>query len=375
MRETKSHLTLASLGERALLGNLLKRIGGDSRPGSPLLVPPGDDAAALFLPAGEAALLTTDTLVEGTHFRRPWTAPADLGWKLVMSAASDVSAMGGRPLALVIAVSAPGAMAAEEFLDLMAGAQAAATDVGCALAGGDTTSSPILVLTATLVGAAPKEGLLRRTGARPGDLVLVTGTLGEAAAGLGVLDLACASDPLPEGRWLRAESPLPGLAARLEPLGFSAGRAAALAESARRFLRPSPPFAAGRVLAAAGASALIDISDGVASEAAWIAAGSQVGIVLEAARMPIGDGARAWAAKREIDPLDLALGGGEDYELLMTAPPHAGPGLVERLEAIGIPATVIGEVVPADEGLTLRLPDGVRRPLPPAGYEHFAPRP
>src|SRR4029453_8292491 len=144
--------SLAQVGERGLLREVLRKLRGSISEGEQLLVAAGDDAAALPLPAGEAAVLTTDTLVEGTHFRRPWTAAPDLGWKLVMSAASDISAMGGQPRAAVVAVSAPPAMTAAEFLALMTGAELAAKEAGLLLIGGDTTASSILVLTATVLG-------------------------------------------------------------------------------------------------------------------------------------------------------------------------------------------------------------------------------
>jgi thiamine-monophosphate kinase len=343
-------------------------------PDGRLLVSAGDDAAALLLPAGEAAVLTTDTLVEGTHFRRPWTAPQDLGWKAVMSAASDVSAMGGRPLAAVVAVSAPPAMTAAEFQALMTGAEMAAKEAGFLITGGDTTAAAILVLTATVLGAAPPQDLVRRSGARVGDLLAVTGVLGDAGAGLGIVDKLFGEDPLPaDGRWLRAESPLAVIAERLRERGFDPPAATALAESARRFLRPSPPFAAGPILSSGGATALIDVSDGLASEATWIAEESGVGIVIDSARVPLGAGARPWASYRGIDPITLAFGGGEDYELLLTVTESAWSDLDRRLRAIGVWGTVIGTVVPESEGVTWRGPDGFRRPLAGEGYEHFAP--
>lgn len=364
--------SLASIGERALLGELLAKLRGPT-PGDQLLVPPGDDAAAMLLPAGEAALLTTDTLVEGTHFRRSWTAPGDLGAKLVMSAASDVSAMGGRPLGVVLAVSAPPAMTAAEFLTLAAGAESAAREAGVVVIGGDTTASPILVLTATVLGGAPPAALVRRSGARVGDLVAMTGVLGEAGAGFGAVDLLFGADPLAEDHWLRPESPLAQIDERLRARGFEPGAAESLAEAARRFLRPAPPLAAGPLVSKLGATSMIDVSDGLASEATWIARESQVGIVIDGDRVLLGRGARAWAGYRGIDPLTLAFAGGEDYELLLTVPEGRWSELERGLRAIGVGVTAIGVVVPESEGITCRGVDGFRRPLTDQGYEHFSP--
>src|SRR4030095_2646837 len=184
------------------------------------------------------------------------------------------------------------------------------------LIGGDTTASSILVLTATVLGGGQPGQIVRRSGAHLGDLVVVTGVLGEAGAGFGILDKLYGADPPPKERWLRPESPLPELSDRLREREFDRPVADDLAEAARRFLRPYPPLATRPLVAAAGATSLIDISDGLASEADWIAQESEVGIVIDAKDVPLGAGTRAWADYRGLDPMDLAWGGGEDYELL-----------------------------------------------------------
>jgi thiamine-monophosphate kinase len=370
-RNPSSSKPLSEHGERALLRDLRAQSASPEVAGPKLLVPIGDDGAVLAVPPGEAAVLTTDTLVEGTHFNRAWTAATDLGFKLVTSAASDIGAMGGRPLAAVIAVTAPAAMLAAELLDLMAGCREAAALFGLSVAGGDTTAGDRLVLTATILGGAPPAALLRRSGARIGDLLVVTGTLGEAGAGLQILRSLFEVDPPAGERWLRAGSPIDEIPVRLRAQGFDAALSLALQGAVRRFLRPTPPLAAGPALAAAGVTAGIDVSDGLASETAWIAAESDVGLALDATLIPIGRGAAAWGAKGGFDPLGLALQGGEDYELLLTVPPAAWPHLRARLAELQVTATAIGEVVPAREGVTLRTADGTRRPLPPGGYEHF----
>ncbi len=175
---------LADWGERAILARLLDRIAA-AQGANRLLVPAGDDAAAVVLPGSEAAVITTDTLVEDVHFRPVWTTARDLGWKLVTSAASDVSAMGATPLAVVIAVTAPDTMRADELEELTAGELEACTAYGMALAGGDISAGRQLVLTATVLGSASVGGTraaVRRAGR---GLVAVTGMVGEAAAGIG----------------------------------------------------------------------------------------------------------------------------------------------------------------------------------------------
>lgn len=369
--------TLATVGERAAVAAILARIA-KARPigpgGEPLLVGPGDDAAALVLPAGEAAVLTTDTLVENAHFERIWTSPEDLGYKLIQSAASDVGAMGARPRAALIAVSAPRTLGKRELLALVDGILAAAREHEIVLAGGDTTEAPLLVLTASVLGAAPPSELRTRSGARPGDRLLVTGELGDAAAGLHALRELHAGEIAPAGTWLRPESALQGLETRLASRGFASQAAAALAPAVRRLLRPSPPIAAGPIAARTGATALIDISDGLASEIALIAEASGVGVMVEAATIPVAPGARAWGAHVGRDPLDFALQGGEDYELLIAVPPERWDSLAAAIGAGGVKVTPIGEVVPRAQGVHLRDPSGHSRPLAAGGYEHFRSR-
>lgn len=385
---------LKSIGERAVVAEIVSRLaaaaadagsapgtasGGGTGPGpAAILVGPGDDAAALCLPAGEACIVTTDSLVEGVHFERSWTTPADLGYKLIQSAASDIGAMGGRPLAAVIAVSAPAVLLESELLAITGGMIEAAARHGFLVLGGDTTSSPLLVLTATVLGGAGPDALRTRGGARPGDRILVTGELGDAAAGLRILRALSALEPAPAHAthaWLKTASPLADLERRLAARHLvpraDSPEALAFAGAVRRFLRPAPPIEAGPVAAAAGASALIDISDGLASELCLIAEASGVGLVLEESAVPIGAGARRLALEHGEDPLALALGGGEDYELLMTAPAERTHDLTAALAGIGVRVTEIGEIVRHEFGRTVHAPGRPPRPLAAGGYEHF----
>lgn len=361
---------LADWGERALLARLLGRItvAGDT---DRLLVPAGDDAAAVALPEGEAAVLTTDTLVEDVHFRPIWTTARDLGWKLVTSAASDISAMGAKPLAVVVAITAPERMRAAELEALTAGELEACAAYGIALAGGDTSSGRHLVLTATVLGSALSSGLVRRSGAQVGDVVGVTGMLGESAAGLGALEVLFGAEKPEADYALRPRPPLLEVEERLFELGADQAPAAAIAGAVARFLCPAPTLPAGPLLAAAGVTSMIDISDGLASESYWIADSSAVGIAIDETRVPIGPGARAWAERAGLDPLTMALGGGEDYELLFTVPRELWVSLVARLQEAGVHVTAIGDVIPASEGCLLVTPGGDRRPMPHAGHEHF----
>jgi thiamine-monophosphate kinase len=364
---------LGDIGERAAVARVLSRMGVRSPEGGPIVIGPGDDAAVLRLEAGELAVLTTDSLVEGEHFERIWTSPDDLGFKLIESAASDVGAMGGEPRAAVVGVSAPGRLLTRELLDLTDGMLQAARSHNLALIGGDTTRAPVLVLTATVLGGVRPEALRTRGGARPGDRLAVTGPLGDAAAGLLLLRELFAEDGTPAETWLRPASPLVEIEERLAARGWPVGGAesAALTAAVRRFLRPAPPVALGELASSGGATALIDISDGLASELKLISAASGVGVLVNEQTVPVGAGARLLASRRGIDPLALALDGGEDYELLLTVPPSCWETLVSALESVGGSVTAIGEVVRSGAGLRLRDAEGSERPLPAGGFQHF----
>jgi thiamine-monophosphate kinase len=370
---------LKSIGERAAVAEVLNRLATRAESDwAPVIVGPGDDAAAFSPPPGEALIVTTDSLVESVHFERAWTTPADLGFKLMQAAASDVGAMGGRPLGAVVAVSAPPELLESELLAMTGGMLESAERHRYLVLGGDTTSSPHLVLTATVLGAAAPTALRRRSGAHPGDRILVTGELGDAVAGLHVLRALSALE-VPPGHpshtWLRTASPLADLERRLAArhLAPRADSAEALAYAAavRRFLRPAPPIEAGPIAATAGASAIIDISDGLASELALIAEASAVGLVLEESAVPIGAGARRLALERGEDPLAFALSGGEDYELLMTAPADRVHDLTAALAEIGVRLTMIGEIVRHEFGRHVHAPGRPPQPLTAGGFEHF----
>jgi len=305
----------------------------------------GDDCAVLEPASGTLLLATTDLLLEDVHFRRRYAEPADIGWKSVAVNLSDVASMGGRPRWALVALACPTGTSLEEAEAFYAGALALAGEHGVALVGGDTSVSPAgWLVNVTVLGEVTLAPVLRST-ARPGDVVAVTGTVGRAAAGLAVLD--------------RAKAP-PGVPAEW------------LADVTGAHLRPRPRVAEGQWLASAGGvTAMIDLSDGLATDLGHLAEESGVGARVEIERLPIAESTRGLARALGDDPLAWATGGGEDYELLLTCEPNAFSRLGEGLErATGARLSRIGEIV-ADGAVHFVDARGRERPATP-GFEHFA---
>jgi thiamine-monophosphate kinase len=342
--------SLAALGEFGLISELVKELGDAA---SDVLLPVGDDAA-LWDPKGQA-LATADALMEGVHFRVDWGGPEDLGFKAVSVNVSDVAAMGGRPdLALVVLGVKP-ETDPSWLRGLYRGMAEACRRYGMKVGGGDTFLSERIVISMTVLGTPSPSGSVKRAGARIGDTLFVTGTLGDAAAGLA---------------YLKARQ----LEGRLKGKTRKASRGASsklMATGLRRLLRPTARLDEGRAAASAGASAMIDISDGLAADALHLADASGVGIRLRGSSIPIGAGARAAEGLLGLAPERLALSGGEDYELLIAISPDRSEHIVSALEHTGTPLTAVGEVVPADQGCFLEA-EGVRTALNEiGGFDHF----
>lgn len=306
------------------------------RPGVALGI--GDDAAVL---TGDPTIVVTqDVLVDDIHFRRSTSGLRDIGHKAVAVNLSDLAAMGAVPVAVFIGLVLPDAvpLAPAGVDELYAGMEALVAVHGATIAGGDTTSGPALILAVTAVGRmTPGVAPVRRTGAAPGDLVCVTGSLGACAAGLLLLDYPALGDAVPE--------------------------AAALRDAA---LRPTPRVEAGQRLAGGGATAMLDCSDGLALDALRLARASGVTVEIDLADVPIAPGVAAVAAAAGRDAGILATTGGEDYELIVTVPPAR---LDPIRRALDIPLTPVGHVAagPPDLRMTRR---GEPVPLASLGWEH-----
>lgn len=344
---------LARLGEFGLIDLIRQRIRTRS---SGTLCGIGDDAAVLSAETGDPLLATTDMLLEGVHFQRRWGRPGDLGRKAMAVNVSDIAAMGGRPLYALLGLALPLAnITLEEVEALLSGLEEEAATHGVTLVGGDTCQSASgLVLCLTLLGRSPSGGSVLRSGARPGDRLWVTGTLGGAAAGL----LALERGLRPDAAWP------PGLP---RPAWLGAEEEAAIRQAFRAHLTPVPRLEVGQALVGT-ATAMIDVSDGVASDVCHLCTESRVTIRVQASQIPLHPGAVVMGRLLDREPLDLALRGGEDYELLFAA--AADPAPIINGAAPGLRVTRIGEVISGPAGATLHRADGGDETLA-GGFDHF----
>jgi thiamine-monophosphate kinase len=288
--------------------------------GEHVLVGPGDDAAVLRIRNGHV-VVSTDVLVEGRHFRRDWASAADIGHRAAAANLSDVNAMGGRAHSLTIGLAAPRGLPAQWALDFAQGFADECALVGASVVGGDLASADQIVVAVTVLGACTTSPVLR-SGAEPGDVLALCGRQGWAAAGLTVL-----------GR------------------GFRSPRV--LVEAYRR---PEPPYDAGPIAADAGASAMIDVSDGLLADAGHVAEASGVAIDVRRDAFEVPEPLLAVAAATGVDPLQFLLGGGDDHALLATFPEGSVPDGWQVIGSVAEGAGVTVDGAPYDG---------------PAGWTHF----
>jgi thiamine-monophosphate kinase len=329
-------------GEFQLIRSLARRFG---RTGPRVHRGIGDDAAVVQPGPGDILLLTTDLLAEGVHFRRDTARPEDIGFKAAVANLSDIAAMGGTPQFVLVSLAIPSGWRAASVGRLYKGLMEACRPHGVELVGGDTSSSlQGLFISVTLTGYADYSSVLTRSAARAGDLIYVTGTLGDSLAGLGLLQNHC------------------GAALTRREAGYLVGR----------HRRPAARIQAGRLLARHRlASAAIDLSDGLSGDLPHLCAQSGVGAEILADSLPLSPACRAYASARALDPVSLALQGGEDYELLFTVPPGHRDRVDRLAGRAGCLWSPIGVIRPSSFGLRLRLSNGRLRKWRIAGYEHF----
>ena len=353
--------TVSELGEHALLARLLARL---PRPSVSVLVGPGDDAAVLATARNERLVVTTDAVVEGVHFSRAYSTPADIGHRALAVNLSDLAAMAATPRWALLSLVLPGPMRVSDVEALVDGLAALATRHGMSVVGGNITRTDgPLVVDVTAGGEAAPRKWLTRSGARAGDEIYVSGHLGGAAAGLEMLRLGAGSRPFDE---LRAA---PSEVERREP---GAGNTSAACMT--RYLRPEPRvrlgIAMGRTRAARAA---MDLSDGLADAVHQVAVASGVGVRIDAASLPIDPGARDWWKAQGADAVTAAIAGSDDYELLF-AVPEKGTGRLRMVtRQVAEPALTKIGVFTKDAHERVLLRDGKEDALP-QGFEHFANR-
>ncbi|HUI28017.1 MAG TPA: thiamine-phosphate kinase [Candidatus Kryptonia bacterium] len=321
--------TLAALGEFGFLDRLLPTL--KQRPD--VLVGPGDDCAVVRC-GNRRVLITTDALVESVHFERDWMTPHQLGRRSFLVNLSDIAAMGGRPTFCVISAGVPVSYPARDLTALHAGIQAAAQEAGAAVVGGNISRADRLFISITLLGEV--GDVVTRRGARAGDELFVTGTLGDAALGVKQLQR-----------------------------GRSGGHAI------QRYREPQPRVAVGVVLARRLASAMIDISDGLLQDLGHVTQASHVGAEIDVEALPYSAALRRLPAA---EALQLALRGGDDYELLCAVPPRRVPALLRLRKQLGCQITRIGRCVSARKGIEML---GAGREVhvdSGGGWDHFVTR-
>lgn len=305
----------------------------------------GDDCAVIRKDDSRAWLVTMDTLIDTVHFNRSWHPPEKIGRKAVSVNVSDIAAMGGRPLFILLSLGLPAGFDKSWFLEFSRGMASACEEYGCCVIGGDTVCSPGGVnLSLTVIGEAEHEAVVYRHGARVGDTLWVSGTLGYAAAGLEVLK--------------NKLMPLPCYAQLVEA-----------------HLNPRAQVELGRSLGSSGLlHAMQDLSDGLATDLAHLCTASQVGATVRSEDLPGRETLSLFGASSDLDPETLMVSGGEDYQLLFTTGPEHSARLKEIAATCGQTITAIG-IITRGSGVLLSTPDsqGGRRETSVSfeGYDHF----
>ncbi len=320
--------------------NLIHRLTSISSPNVklPIITGIGDDAAIYRTGNDRVQVVTTDALIEGYHFDFAFYSMEDAGYKAMAVNLSDIAAMNAHPILATIALGVPGSVSVENLEALYQGLTVGASAHGVQIAGGDTTRAPVLMLTITVIGEAKASEIVYRNGARPGDMICVSGTLGDAAAGLDILRDGIKPEAIGSMAW-----------------NFLVAR----------HLRPTPRLDLVKEWAFQGIrpSALIDISDGLANELHHICVASGCGATIWESSLPLSEALRA-ATVLERSSVDYALNGGDDYELLFTASEQA------LKNANPAPFATIGTITEKD--ILLHRADGSLEPLVPAGHDHFS---
>ena len=304
----------------------------------------GDDCAVFRTSSGRVLLLTTDMLVEDIHFLRNTITPHQLGRKAIVVNLSDIAAMGGRPLVILISLAVPAQTEVDEIKELYRGMSDICGLYGVNIVGGDTVASPDnLIINVSLVGDANEQEVLYRSGARPGDRIYLTGTIGDSSAGLSILKHKISPQDYLREYFIKAHN------------------------------EPEPLIKTGKVIAGSRlASAMIDLSDGLLSDLGHICEESEVGALLDRKTIPLSQELKSLAAHAGFDPLDFALSGGEDYVLLVTVPAAKTPDFEQAYkDRTSSPLFLIGDIREG-KGIRIMNENGSLQDLVPKGFDHFS---
>jgi len=323
-------IVVSDVGEFALIARITTRLGGDR--GAGVLVGPGDDASVLAI-EGSRVVASTDVLVDGVHFRRDWSSAADIGHRAAAANLADIAAMGATPIALLVGLGLPGDVELEWVDGLADGLRDECAVTGASIVGGDIVRSPTITVSATALGTIAGQPVLR-SGARPGDVVVVAGRLGFAAAGLALLHAGRTEDPLVDAH-----------------------------------RRPSVPYAAALRLADLGATSMIDVSDGLVADLQHVSGASGVRIELARDDLPLDAALVDAGLAIGVDPLTWVAGGGDDHAFAATLPPEVALRAVARVADLPdpVPFAQIGRVVPGS-GVVFIDGDAPQT----TGHDHFS---
>jgi thiamine-monophosphate kinase len=337
----KSNETMGSVGEFAFIDKIRESL---KKKNPSVVLGVGDDAALFKPTAGHELVFTTDMLVEGRHFDFKWITPWQLGAKTMAVNLSDCAAMGARPTVAVVSLGVPKKFPVADMEAFYDGMKSWGESFGAQIVGGDTVGSDQFVVNIAMIGEVESGRALKRSGAKAGDALFVTGTLGDSAAGLYALQHSATKGKETASLLIK------------------------------RHLTPLPRFNVGRALSTQKlASSAIDISDGLSSEIHHLCEESGTGAEIHEEAMPLSPSLLHFCEENGLKPLDFVLNGGEDYELLFTVSLTKISEVVRNLPAeTGVACKSIGRMVPKAKGITLITRKGEKIPLKPKGFDHFS---
>jgi thiamine-monophosphate kinase len=367
LQRLPSTLRVGDLSERDLLARIQQYL-----PPAPawLLVGIGDDAAIIEPERNRVQALSVDALVEGIHFDRAFVPPDAIGHRALAVNLSDLAAMGAAPRLALLSFALPPALPLEEFEGIIAGLVRLGARHRIHVAGGNLTRSPgPLMIDITVMGSVKRRQALTRAGARPGDEIYVSGTLGAAAAGLRMLQMKSATNKSTTTEVTDTNRGHGATRSKEDPCAPLSSVPSVVELCTHRYLYPQPRVRLGLLISRnRAASAAIDLSDGLADGVRRIAEAGGVGALIEADALPIEPAVRAWFQERGLDPVAEAMTAGDDYELLITVRPRTDRRL-SAAKRSDVPLTRIGTCT---EARAVLLRDKTtERELPRAGYDHF----